>query len=101
MRRTLWYHALMASYFPSKKSLMRNGTRLGIALGATLVALAGCAPANTPKQPLAAQNPAVATPAPVASEPLLRPYPEGQGDTDGLSRNPDDCDRGCIGGNAD
>jgi hypothetical protein len=81
---------------------MRNSTRLGIALGAALVALAGCAPANMPAtQPTAGQNPAVATPAPVASQPLLRPYPEGQGDTDGLSRDPDDCDRGCIGGNAD
>jgi hypothetical protein len=80
---------------------MRNSTRLGIALGVTLAALAGCTPANMPatQQP-AAQNPAVATPAPVASGPLLRPYLEGQGDTDGLSRNPEDCDRGCIGGNA-
>ena len=83
---------------------MRSNTRLGIALGAALVALAGCAPGNTPATyPSAgqAQAPAVATPAPVASEPLFRPYPEGQGDTDGLSRDPEDCDRGCIGGNAD
>jgi hypothetical protein len=77
---------------------MRSSTCLGIVLGAALVALAGCAPATYPP---AGQAPAVATPAPVASEPLLRPYPEGQGDTDGLSRDPEDCDRGCIGGNAD
>jgi hypothetical protein len=31
--------------------------------------------------------------------PYIAPYPPGQGDTDGLSRNPDDCNKGCIGGN--
>ncbi|MGO9392159.1 hypothetical protein [Rhodoblastus sp.] len=39
--------------------------------------------------------PAVAAPA----GPSLRPYPPGEGDTDGLSRDPDDCKTGCIGGN--
>ena len=29
----------------------------------------------------------------------IAPYQPGQGDTDGLSRNPDDCNKGCIGGN--
>jgi hypothetical protein len=29
----------------------------------------------------------------------IAPYPKGKGDTDGLSRNPNDCNRGCIGGN--
>ena len=27
------------------------------------------------------------------------PYPPGVGDTDGLSRRLDDCNKGCIGGN--
>ncbi len=31
--------------------------------------------------------------------PYIAPYPPSQGDTDGLSRNPDDCNKGCIGGN--
>ncbi|MGO9917165.1 MAG: hypothetical protein ACLQIB_21010 [Isosphaeraceae bacterium] len=31
--------------------------------------------------------------------PYFSPYPRGQGDTDGLSRRPDDCNKGCIGGN--
>lgn len=31
--------------------------------------------------------------------PRMAPYPPGQGDTDGLSRSPDDCNKGCIGGN--
>jgi hypothetical protein len=31
--------------------------------------------------------------------PHIAPYPPGQGDTDGLSRNPDVCNKGCIGGN--
>ncbi len=79
---------------------MRSSTCLGIALGAAFVVLAGCASAEHPTAG-GPQTPSVATPAPVASEPLLRPYPEGQGDTDGLSRDPEDCDRGCIGGNAD
>jgi hypothetical protein len=29
----------------------------------------------------------------------IAPYQPGQGDTVGLSRNPDDCNKGCIGGN--
>ncbi len=31
--------------------------------------------------------------------PHIAPTIRGQGDTDGLSRNPDDCNKGCIGGN--
>jgi hypothetical protein len=31
--------------------------------------------------------------------PNVKPYPPGEGDTDGLSRNPDDCNKGCIGVN--
>lgn len=84
---------------------MRNSIRVGIALGA-LVALAACAPENAPAAHQAVselQTPALVTSAPAAAQPWLMPYPtpypEGQGDTDGLSRDPEDCDRGCIGGN--
>lgn len=31
--------------------------------------------------------------------PHIAPYPDNQGDEDGLSRDPDDCMKGCIGGN--
>jgi hypothetical protein len=31
--------------------------------------------------------------------PHIAPNLPGQRDTDGLSRNPDDCNKGCIGGN--
>jgi hypothetical protein len=31
--------------------------------------------------------------------PHISPYPDNQGDDDGLSRDPDDCMKGCIGGN--
>jgi hypothetical protein len=31
--------------------------------------------------------------------PNVKPYPPGQGDADGLSRNIDDCNKGCIGVN--
>jgi hypothetical protein len=47
-----------------------------------------------------AQNGATAPPASswlTRLLPNVRPYPPGQGDTDGLSRNIDDCNKGCIG----
>jgi hypothetical protein len=31
--------------------------------------------------------------------PNVKPYPPGEGDADGLSRNIDDCNKGCIGVN--
>ncbi len=31
--------------------------------------------------------------------PAIAPYPNGQGDEDGLSRHIGDCNKGCIGGN--
>jgi hypothetical protein len=33
------------------------------------------------------------------SGPWFVPYPPGEGDADGLSRRPSDCNKGCIGGN--
>ncbi len=58
-----------------------------------------------------AHNPAAA-PAPIAQRPgpvesghpqtnqMFKPYAHpGEGDDDGLSRDPDDCNKGCIGGN--
>ncbi len=34
------------------------------------------------------------------ANPMLKPYAHpGEGDNDGLSRDPDDCMKGCIGGN--
>lgn len=44
----------------------------------------------------AAQSPA--EPAP-SFFPHIAPNLRGQSDTDGLSRNPDDCNKGCVGGN--
>ena len=46
----------------------------------------------------------VVAPAPQAGPfglalPHIAPYPDNQGDEDGLSRDPDDCMKGCIGGN--
>lgn len=40
-------------------------------------------------------NPFATPPRPL-EWPHIAPYPPGQGDTDGLSRNPDDCNKGCI-----
>ena len=37
---------------------------------------------------------------PGPANPMLKPYAHpGEGDNDGLSRDPDDCMKGCIGGN--
>lgn len=37
--------------------------------------------------------------APAVEEPAFRPFRPGEGNSDGLSRDPDDCNMGCIGGN--
>lgn len=44
-------------------------------------------------------NPAPETVAPAPESSGFKPYPFGRGDEDGLSRDPDDCNKGCIGGN--
>jgi hypothetical protein len=51
-----------------------------------------------------APAPVVTAPAPQAGPfgltlPHIAPYPDNQGDEDGLSSDPDDCMKGCIGGN--
>jgi hypothetical protein len=67
-------------------------------------------PHHTVHHHFVAHNP---TPAPVAQRPgepvdsgppqtnqMFKPYAHpGEGDDDGLSRDPDDCNKGCIGGN--
>ena len=93
MKTTVTEPYLRGSYFRSRSRLMRSSSLGGIALGAVAVALAGCA---TERAHAVISRPNVVSPASTTSQPFLRPYPEGQGDTDGLSRNPDDCDRGCI-----
>ena len=55
--------------------------------------------------PNPAEAPAATTAAPQAAPfglalPHIAPYPDNEGDEDGLSRDPDDCMKGCIGGNA-
>jgi hypothetical protein len=52
-----------------------------------------------PARPAAHQAPAVQHQAPAADAPALTPFRPGEGNTNGLSRDPDDCDTGCIGGN--
>ncbi len=47
-------------------------------------------------------NATALVPAPVSPQSWfthIAPYPPGQGDTDGLSRDINDCNKGCIGGN--
>jgi hypothetical protein len=95
-------------------------TSTTIALALATVLSGSCAYAQT-EQPVVhhhthhyAPHPAVhhhPAPAPVATAPApqagafglalphIAPYPDNQGDEDGLSRDPDDCNKGCIGGN--
>ena len=54
--------------------------------------------AHTPPAPIA-QRPGEES-APPQTNPMFKPYARpGEGDNDGLSRDPDDCMKGCIGGN--
>jgi hypothetical protein len=86
---------------------------LGLAVALTLIAAAPAATENAPASkdaPVAHQHrhhndhraTQPATPVPAAPTGSLHPklYPEsGVNDSDGLSRDPDDCNKGCIGGN--
>jgi hypothetical protein len=66
------------------------------------------APHHTVHHHIVAHGPTMApvatAPAPQAGPfglalPRIAPYPDNQGNEDGLSRDPDDCMKGCIGGN--
>jgi hypothetical protein len=83
---------------------------LGLAVALTIVASAAAAVENAPVRHHRhhhATQPATNPAAPAAQNgnpdtirSPLKPYPHpGEGDNDGLSRDPDDCNRGCIGGN--
>ena len=53
-----------------------------------------------PVSPPVAPQPAQASGSGILGS-MFRPYAHpGEGDDDGLSRDPDDCNKGCIGGNA-
>jgi hypothetical protein len=61
--------------------------------------------ANNPP-PVAA--PAAVAPSPEAQAqpfglafPSIKPYPDGKGDEDGLSESVEDCNKGCVDGNAE
>ena len=55
--------------------------------------------AHNPAAPPIAQRPGEES-APPQTNQMFRPYAHpGEGDDDGLSRDPDDCMKGCIGGN--
>jgi hypothetical protein len=86
---------------------------LGLAVALTIVASAAAAVENAPvrhhrqHERHHTTQPATSPPAPAAQNgnpdtirSPLTPYPHpGDGDNDGLSRDPDDCNKGCIGGN--
>jgi hypothetical protein len=56
-------------------------------------------PAPIPESTAAAQRPGEVVESPQPNQ-MFKPYAQpGEGDDDGLSRDPDDCMKGCIGGN--
>jgi hypothetical protein len=92
--------------------------RIAIALAIALVAVSpvAAAPSDPPHphrhhqrhhavrpapEASAHPNPGAETnaPTPASEWPGFKPYPFGEGDEDGLSRDPDDCAKGCIGVN--
>ena len=95
---------------------MKKALAIGIGLAATL-ALPAFATEDAVLKPLhhhhayrhlhrSAESPRVVpnatTQAPAAAAPQswfshVAPYPNGTGDEDGLSRDPNDCNKGCIG----
>jgi hypothetical protein len=48
-------------------------------------------------QNASAQSASPAAPGFPSFFPHIAPYPDGKGDEDGLSRDPNDCNKGCIG----
>ena len=85
---------------------MTRLSTLALVLGVVACASAAGATENGTK-PHRIHHPAAVQPVPVpapAPQPwwssLFKPYAQpGDGDNDGLSRDPDDCNKGCIGGN--
>jgi hypothetical protein len=56
---------------------------------------------SRPTAVVAGPPPAAPQPAPLGlSWPHIAPYPDGKGDEDGLSGDENDCNKGCIDGNA-
>lgn len=96
---------------------MKTGIALAITLGIGAALPAFAAPTEPPhhhhhyyhhhrrhagaRAPETAEHPGPATifRAPAPEQPIIAPYPPGQGDTDGLSQDPDDCNKGCVGAN--
>jgi hypothetical protein len=55
---------------------------------------------HTAPAPVVVAPPPAAQPAPFGlAWPHIAPYPDGKGDEDGLSEDPNDCNKGCIDGN--
>jgi hypothetical protein len=57
------------------------------------------APTMAPRHVSAAVAPALRTGPFGLAFPHIAPYPNGKGDEDGLSEDPDDCNKGCVDGN--
>ncbi len=66
---------------------------------ASVAPVVAAAPGWTPLQG-SFVNPFATPPRPLVW-PKIAPYPPGEGDTEGLSTNIDDCNKGCIGGQPD
>jgi hypothetical protein len=101
-----------------KEKPMKTGLGLVIAVSATLVTSAAWATETAPVHhhhyrhghhvihtvpaPSAERPSEAVQSGPPQTNQMFRPYAHpGEGDDDGLSRNPDDCMKGCIGDNPD
>ena len=84
---------------PHQRALHRHAGRGEGEKTLSVAPVVAAAPAWTPFQG-SFVNP-FATPPPPLKWPKIAPYPPGQGDTDGLSFDINDCNKGCIGGQPD
>jgi hypothetical protein len=88
---------------------MKSSANVVVAICAVLAASTAWAETAAPRHHHQGRRPTHAAPAPAVRRSLPpaqsgnsqdRPYAHpGEGDNDGLSRDPDDCMKGCIGGN--
>lgn len=94
------------------RAVVKKTSRIVFALGVAVVSLAAGATEQSTAphhrhhkhhqapQVIELQSPASIAPALEPTGAVVRPYAHpGDGDDDGLSRDPDDCNKGCIDGN--
>jgi hypothetical protein len=92
-----------------KESLVKGSANVVVAICAVFAVSTAWAETAAPRHHYGGRHPTHAAPTPAVKRSLPpahggtlqgKPYAHpGEGDNDGLSRDPDDCMKGCIGGN--